>query len=73
MIDSLGTVYSDYLFHNRPKILYIILSAGLDEGEQNPSDQSSVQGAYLSFLYLRHLRIRDLQRSVSVQFFPSFL
>ncbi|XP_052781335.1 uncharacterized protein LOC128217918 isoform X2 [Mya arenaria] len=36
---------------------------GLDEGEQNPSDQSSVQGAYLSFLYLRHLRIKDLQRS----------
>lgn len=36
---------------------------GLDEGEQNQNDPSTVQGAFLSFLYLRHLRIRDLQRS----------
>ncbi|KAL4226305.1 hypothetical protein ACF0H5_014288 [Mactra antiquata] len=36
---------------------------GLDEGEQNHNDPATVQGAYLSFLHLRHLRLRDLQRS----------
>ncbi|XP_053377209.1 uncharacterized protein LOC123529723 isoform X3 [Mercenaria mercenaria] len=36
---------------------------GLDEGEQNHNDAATVQGAYLSFLHLRHLRLRDLQRS----------
>jgi len=37
---------------------------GLDEGDQDTADPSSIQGAYLSFLHLRHLRIRDLQRMV---------
>ena len=44
---------------------YVLLCAGLDEGEQNHNDPVTVQGAYLSFLHLRHLKIRDLQRSVS--------
>ncbi|XP_070191909.1 uncharacterized protein [Littorina saxatilis] len=35
---------------------------GLDDGEQN-SDPVTVQGSFLSFLHLRHLRIRDLQRT----------
>ncbi|XP_025237724.1 uncharacterized protein LOC112622375 [Theropithecus gelada] len=36
---------------------------GLDDGTE-PSDRNPVlmRGAYLSFLYLRHLRIRELQR-----------
>lgn len=38
---------------------------GLDEGEQNNNDPASIQGAFISFLQLRHLRIRDLQRTVS--------
>ncbi|XP_064633719.1 uncharacterized protein LOC135491668 [Lineus longissimus] len=36
---------------------------GLDDGDQDSSDVASLQGAYLSFLHLRHLRIRDLQRT----------
>ncbi|RUS70525.1 hypothetical protein EGW08_021713, partial [Elysia chlorotica] len=36
---------------------------GLDEGEQDEADPVTVQGAYLSYLHLRHLRIRDLQRT----------
>ncbi|RXM28684.1 Coiled-coil domain-containing protein 162 [Acipenser ruthenus] len=36
---------------------------GLDEGkEENIKDPVMMRGAYLSFLYLRHLRIRELQR-----------
>ncbi|MGH0156902.1 UNVERIFIED_CONTAM: hypothetical protein FKN15_076171 [Acipenser sinensis] len=35
---------------------------GLDEGkEENIKDPVMMRGAYLSFLYLRHLRIRELQ------------
>jgi len=37
---------------------------GLEDGEQDSTDPTSIQGAYLSFLHLRHLRIRDLQRMV---------
>ena len=40
------------------------LCAGLDDGEETASDPNSIQGGYLSFLQLRHLRIRDLQRTV---------
>ncbi|KAK3103240.1 hypothetical protein FSP39_017753 [Pinctada imbricata] len=36
---------------------------GLDDGEQDRQDPATVQGAYLSFLHLRHLRLRDLQRT----------
>ncbi|XP_076468617.1 uncharacterized protein LOC143299362 isoform X2 [Babylonia areolata] len=36
---------------------------GLDDGEQNSGDPVTVQGSLLSFLHLRHLRIRDLQRT----------
>ncbi|XP_078341998.1 uncharacterized protein LOC111108050 isoform X2 [Crassostrea virginica] len=36
---------------------------GLDEGEQENQDPASLQGAFLAFLHLRHLRIRDLQRT----------
>ena len=37
---------------------------GLDDS--NPTDQNltGIQGSYLSFLLLRHLRIRDLKRQV---------
>ncbi|KAM4771028.1 uncharacterized protein WCC33_002830 [Rhinophrynus dorsalis] len=36
---------------------------GLDEaGDNNSKDPVMMKGAYLSFLYLRHLRIRELQR-----------
>ncbi|XP_064604712.1 uncharacterized protein LOC135469969 isoform X2 [Liolophura sinensis] len=36
---------------------------GLDEGDQECSDPATIQGAYMSYLLLRHLRIRDLQRT----------
>ncbi|XP_019634139.1 PREDICTED: uncharacterized protein LOC109477364 [Branchiostoma belcheri] len=36
---------------------------GLDEGDDTSHEPSVMQGAYLSFLYLRHLRLRDLKRS----------
>ena len=39
--------------------------AGLDDGNQSSADPASIQGGFLSFLTLRHLRIRDLQRTVS--------
>ncbi|XP_063773167.1 uncharacterized protein LOC134909816 isoform X2 [Pseudophryne corroboree] len=35
---------------------------GLDEAEDNGKDPVMMKGAYLSLLYLRHLRLRDLQR-----------
>ncbi|XP_078069662.1 coiled-coil domain containing 162 [Mustelus asterias] len=36
---------------------------GLDEGnEENAKDPAMTQGAYLSLLFLRHLRVRELQR-----------
>ena len=37
---------------------------GLDD-EDAKTQASKLQGAYMSFLLLRHLRLRDLQRSVS--------
>nr|KAI8733110.1 hypothetical protein BgiMline_029055 [Biomphalaria glabrata] len=36
---------------------------GLDDGEQDDSDLSTIQGSFLSFLHLRHLRVRDLQQT----------
>ena len=41
-------------------------TSGLDEGEQDSNDPASIQGAFISFLQLRHLRVRDLQRTVSI-------
>lgn len=38
--------------------------SGLEDGDQDTTDPTSIQGAYLSFLHLRHLRIRDSQRMV---------
>ncbi|RNA10543.1 transmembrane protein -like, partial [Brachionus plicatilis] len=35
---------------------------GLDDSKTNNQNLSNVQGSYLSFLLLRHLRIRDLKR-----------
>ncbi|KAM9316636.1 uncharacterized protein PAF06_007690 [Gastrophryne carolinensis] len=35
---------------------------GLDEAEDTSKDPIMMKGAYLSFLYLRHLRVRELQR-----------
>lgn len=35
---------------------------GLDDSKTNDQNLSNVQGSYLSFLLLRHLRIRDLKR-----------
>lgn len=43
---------------------------GLDD-EDAKAQASKLQGAYMSFLLLRHLRLRDLQRSVKKCTFPS--
>ena len=40
---------------------------GLDD-EDAKTQASKLQGAYMSFLLLRHLRLRDLQRSVRIAF-----
>ncbi|XP_048348944.1 uncharacterized protein LOC125430762 isoform X3 [Sphaerodactylus townsendi] len=47
--------------HNCTATLQLL---GLDEGmeEASSKDFTTVKGAYLSLLYLRHLRIRELQR-----------
>lgn len=45
-------------------VAHLVVIVGLDEGEQDSSDPASIQGAYLSFLHLRHLRVRDLKRTV---------
>ncbi|XP_071476027.1 uncharacterized protein [Diadema antillarum] len=36
---------------------------GLEDDSSSQQDPTMVQGGYLSYLYLRHLRIRDLQRT----------
>ncbi|KAK2166354.1 hypothetical protein NP493_1328g00012 [Ridgeia piscesae] len=40
-----------------------IQTLGLDDGDDPGGETTSVAGAFLSFLLLRHLRIRDLQRT----------
>ena len=35
---------------------------GLDDSKSSSQNLSNVQGSYLSFLLLRHLRLRDLKR-----------
>ncbi|XP_069830917.1 uncharacterized protein [Dendropsophus ebraccatus] len=47
---------SRYNYQNTLQLL------GLDEAEDNSKDPILMKGAYLSLLYLRHLRLRDLQR-----------
>lgn len=39
---------------------------GLDDSNSSDQNLSNVQGSYLSFLMLRHLRIRDLKRVVLI-------
>ncbi|CAG5117025.1 unnamed protein product, partial [Candidula unifasciata] len=36
---------------------------GLDDGEKDKADPVMTQGAFLSYLHLRHLRIRDMKRT----------
>ena len=38
---------------------------GLEDDDSSQQDPTMIQGGYLSYLHLRHLRIRDLQRTVS--------
>ena len=45
---------------------------GLDD-EDAKTQASRLQGAYMSFLLLRHLRLRDLQRSVRNAEFSLFV
>jgi hypothetical protein len=37
---------------------------GLDDSKSSSQNLTNVQGSYLSYLLLRHLRIRDLKRQV---------
>ena len=39
---------------------------GMDDGKDD-ADAATVQGAYLSFLHLRHLRLRDMHRTVWIR------
>lgn len=55
-------IYSIFLACYRYSYARALHLLGLDDGT-GPSDEDPVlrRGAYLSFLYLRHLRIRELQ------------
>jgi hypothetical protein len=54
------------LIHPSYSYLSSMQLLGLDEGQEGeevPSDTVTARGAYLSLLYLRHLKIRELQVS----------
>ncbi|XP_043924848.1 uncharacterized protein LOC122799665 [Protopterus annectens] len=54
-----------YMSTQFPRFSYVatLQLLGLDEGkEENTDNPVLMRGAYLSFLYLRHLKIRELQR-----------
>lgn len=61
MFKSRGKLWRDWTFDTE---FCMIVITGLEDGDQDTTDPTSIQGAYLSFLHLRHLRIRDLQRMV---------
>ena len=43
---------------------WCVVGLGLDEGGGNIDDHNTIYGGLVSFLQLRHLRVRDLQRTV---------
>ncbi|VDK35139.1 unnamed protein product [Taenia asiatica] len=55
--ETKGSGRSTYDFNSAMQML------GLDEQTDAKDDSSSVQGGYLSFLHLRHLKMRDVQRT----------
>ncbi|EUB56864.1 Transmembrane protein [Echinococcus granulosus] len=55
--ESKASGRSTYDFNSAMQML------GLDEQTDAKDDSSSVQGGYLSFLHLRHLKMRDVQRT----------
>ena len=65
MTDAKNNGRSTYDFNSAMQML------GLDESTDVKDDPSSVQGGYLSFLHLRHLKIRDVQRTVKM--FKNFI
>ncbi|VDP80019.1 unnamed protein product [Echinostoma caproni] len=56
-LDEPGKKQSEYDFTQAMQML------GLDDAANAKDDPSSVQGAYLSFLHLRHLKLRDVMRT----------
>lgn len=57
-LDEPGKKQNEYDFTQAMQML------GLDDAANAKDDPSSVQGAYLSFLHLRHLKLRDVMRTV---------
>ncbi|KAG5450886.1 Coiled-coil domain-containing protein 162 [Clonorchis sinensis] len=55
--DDSGKRQDDYDFTQAMQML------GLDDATNAKDDPSSVQGAYLSYLHLRHLKLRDVMRT----------
>ncbi|KAF7261912.1 hypothetical protein EG68_00732 [Paragonimus skrjabini miyazakii] len=55
--EEAGKRTDDYDFTQAMQML------GLDDAANAKDDPSSVQGAYLSFLHLRHLKLRDVMRT----------
>ncbi|TPP55846.1 Coiled-coil domain-containing protein [Fasciola gigantica] len=56
-LDEPGKKQNEYDFTQAMQML------GLDDAANAKDDPSSVQGAYLSFLHLRHLKLRDVMRT----------
>lgn len=57
---------SDHVTQGETFIVFsFCVDTGMDDGKED-TDPALVQGAYLSFLHLRHLRLRDLHRTVCI-------
>ena len=62
----MGFIFSLNIWLDWTIILLTYLFLGLMDDGDSGQDPATAQGAYLSFLHLRHLRLRDLQRTVSI-------
>ena len=55
--------------HDEFNFIENLQKLGLDDSKSSEQNLTNVQGSYISFLLLRHLRIRDLKRQVGFRFF----
>ncbi|THD24003.1 Transmembrane protein [Fasciola hepatica] len=60
VVDDLLRAAANFLLIKSPEAMQML---GLDDAANAKDDPSSVQGAYLSFLHLRHLKLRDVMRT----------
>ncbi|CAH8574297.1 unnamed protein product [Heterobilharzia americana] len=60
---SFGSTEDVKNIHDEYDFVQTMQMLGLDDTGSGKDDSTSVQGAYLSFLHLRHLKLRDLMRT----------